>query len=115
MIVSEDAASEPKQIRFAEEFETVDVTNLSECITRQESFPVGTHVISLGNIAQAKLLSIKPKASTVSGTVTMSINGSLTEIPLRAGKVSRLWTTFTSLSITVTGNPVEMLIVIAGD
>lgn len=114
MTISEDTASEPKQIRFSEESEVVDVTNLSECITRQEVFPVGTHAISLGNIALAKLLSIRPKASTVSGSVTMSINGS-SALSLRPGKITRMWTDYTSLSITVAGNPVEVLVVVAGD
>lgn len=113
--ISEDASVEPKLIRCQEESEVTDVTTLSEVVTRQETFPVGTHVISLGNISQGKFLMIKPKASTTAGTVVMNLDGSLTAHSLRAGKITKMWTNYTSLSLTVAVASVELLIVMAGD
>jgi hypothetical protein len=96
LTISDDSTSEPKSIRFSEEFEDIDTLLLKESITRQESFPIGTHAISLGNIALGKFLYIKPKKD-----LQVAINGG-PAITFRAGKASRLWIAITSLSITTT-------------
>lgn len=107
LIISEDSSTDPKMIRFSEAFEDTDVTLLPEVTVRQETFPVATHVISLGNIAQGRFLFIKPKAQIVA-----SIGGQT--LTLRANKVFTAWVEFTSLSIIVSGTPAEVVIALAG-
>ena len=108
LVLSSDTNNEPKQIRFSEEFEDIDVTNLKESVTRQETFPVGTHSISMGNIALGRFLLIKPK-----NNLTASIGGE--NLNLKGGKISRLWADFASLDIVVSTEPQEVLIVVAGE
>lgn len=105
--MSEDTLNEPKLIRFAEELETIDATTLTETLLRQEKFPVGTHSIPLGNIAQGKFLAVKPDANCV-----VEIDGS--PINLLGGKISILWATITSLSLTISGTEQEVLVFVAG-
>ena len=108
IILSEDTTNIPKKIRFAEEFEDTDVTNLLECLVREESFPIGTHTISLGNIAQGKFLIIKPAADLL-----VKIDGGSNQTFV-AGKFSKMWVKFTSLEITVSTAAQVVVIGIAG-
>ena len=109
IVLSEDTLSEPKQIRFSENFEDVDITLLKESITRHETFPIGVHAISLGNIALGKFLCLKPDFD-----VEASINGGALQ-KFRANKVSKLWVELTSLSLTVTTQANEVVVVVAGE
>lgn len=108
-ILSKDATTTPKQVRFSEDFEDIDSTTLMESVTRDETFPVGTNSIALGNIALGKYLLVKPSAS-----VGLKIDGGAT-IPLRSGKVSKIWCDFTSVDLVVTGAAAQVLVVIAGE
>jgi hypothetical protein len=110
ILLSEDTLSEPKLTRFGEEFEDVDLVALKEVVLRQETFPVGTHAISLGNIATAKLLIVKPDESDI----TITVNGSATPIKCLAGKRSKIWSEITSLDITLTVAQ-EVLVLLAGE
>jgi hypothetical protein len=107
LTVSSDTLNEPKLIRLAEEFEDIDTTLLKESVTRQETFPVGTHSIGLGNIALGKFLYIKPAKD-----LQAIINGE--SITLRGGKASKMWVSVTTLSIT-TAEIQEVLVFCAGE
>jgi hypothetical protein len=108
--ISEDTTNEPKLIRLSEDIETTDVTLLKESISRQETFPVGTHAISLGNIALGKFLYLKPKQD-----MEFSINGSTPVLKARGGKATKMWVEITSLSITISTDPQEVLVFCAGE
>ena len=108
LTISEDAVTEPKSIRFQEDFEDIDTTLLKEIVVRQETFPIGTHAISLGNISTGKFLYIKPKKD-----LQVSINGGANQT-FRGGKASKLWMTVTSLSIIPT-EAQEVILVCAGE
>lgn len=108
LVVSEDTSSDPKNIRFSEVVDMTDDTLLPESLVRQETYPVGTHVISLGNIAEARYLFIKPSAN-----ITIEVNGS--PISLRANKTFRGWITFTSLSLIVAGQPAQIVLFVGGN
>lgn len=107
--LSEDSTNPPKQIRLSESFDDVDVELLKDVIIRQETFPVGSHSISLGNIAEGRYFLIKPKAQ-----IQCSINGA-PAYTLRANKVTKGWLIFNAITITVSTQPVEVLIVLAGE
>lgn len=107
--ISADTLNEPKLIRFDESFEDVDVLAIKEVVTRQEEFPVGTHSISLGNIALAKLLIVKPE-----NDLEILVNGSVTPLKCLAGKRTKIWAEVTSLSI-VTAEAQEVLVLLAGE
>lgn len=106
--ISEDASSDPKNIRFAEEVEDTNTELLPEVVVRQEIFPVGSHNIPLGNIAEGRYLFIKPTAQ-----ITFKLNNG-TDLTLRAGKVFRAWINFTQLDITVSSNPAQVVLFAAG-
>lgn len=108
IILSDDSSSDPKQIRFRSEQDAIDTALLIESKTLQESFPVGTTSISLGNISQGRFLYVKPEAACVA-----TIDGQT--LSLRAGKASSIWADFTTLSITVTGTPNKIVLVVAGE
>lgn len=108
-LICEDLAVNPKEIRFKEEFEDIELELLVECLVRQETFPIGTYAISLGNIAEGRWLFVKASAD-----LGLSINGGAA-LTLRGEKTTRLWVNFTSLSITVSGNATEVLIALAGE
>lgn len=110
LLISEDTKNDPKLIRFAEELEDIDLVEIKEIALRQETFPVGTHSISLGNIALAKLLVLKPDAD-----LEISVNGSTPLLKIKGGKLSKIWGEITSLSITVSTNPQEVLALLAGE
>lgn len=109
IILSDDSTNEPKQIRFRQEFEDIDVTLLKESITRQEKFPIGSTVISMGQIAQGKFFVIKPTKA-----IQLKLNNSLTLLNVRANKFTKMWIDFTSVEI-VTTEEQDVLIVIAGE
>lgn len=106
--ISHDTLGEPKSIRFSEDFEDIDFTLLKEVVVRQETFPVGSHVIQLNNIAQGKFLYIKP-----SKDLQVSINGASAQT-FRGLKASKMWMTVTALTI-ITTDIQEVLIVCAGE
>jgi hypothetical protein len=108
ILLSEDLGPEPKKIRFKEQFENSELELIKEVKVLQEVFPIGTHSISLGNIAQGRFLLIKPKSN-----VQISINGGAA-LTLREDKVTKMWLNFTQLSLTVTGSASEVIIVVAG-
>lgn len=109
ILLSEDTLTEPKLIRFGEDFEDVDLVSIKEVTSRQETFPVGTHAISLGNISLARLLIIKPDED-----LEITINGSSTPLKVLGGKRTKIWGEITSLSINVTTQQ-EVLALLAGE
>jgi hypothetical protein len=107
IVLSEDTISDPKKIRYSEDFEDIDTTLLTESITKNDTLSTGTHVISMGNIAAGKFLCIKPDAD-----LGISINGGAT-ITIRADKVTKMWATITSLSLIAT-EATDVSLVLAG-
>ena len=112
IIISEDQTSNPKKIRFKEEFDDVDLENLKEVSSRQESFPIGSHDIQLNNIAEGRFIYVKPIGST--GTVQLEINGS-NALTIKNGKATKLWTIFNQVRLIISGAANEVLIVVAGE
>lgn len=109
VLLSEDTLSVPKKVRFSEEFEDADIALLKESVVRQESFPVGTHSISLGNIAQGKWLFIKP-----TNDLEVKIDAGSNQT-FRGGKISKMWVNFTALEITVSTAAQVVVLGIAGE
>ena len=107
--LSEDALSEPKQIRLSEDSESIELSLAKECLVRTEVFPVGSHVINLGNITSPKWLFIKPSAD-----ISVSLNGNPNLI-FRGGKISKLWVTLTTVQISVLTASVTVTIALAGE
>ena len=107
-LLSEDVSNDPKQVRFKSDSDSVDITTLLKSKTIQEVLPIGVQTISLGSIAQGRYLYVKPKNACV-----VSIDGQ--NLSLRAGKTSSVWADFTSLTVTVSGEPNDIVLVIAGD
>lgn len=116
IVISDDLGNDPRQIRYSEETEVIDVTNYTETLTRQQIFNVGNHTIDLSSFASGKLLIIKSKlpVSPAAGTVSILLNGSLTSITLENGKTTKIWANITSLDLVVATDPVELTIVVAG-
>lgn len=111
LILSEDTLNVPQQIRFAEAFEDVDVTNIAEAVSRQEAFVVGTTSIPLEQISTsaAALIFIKPASD-----INISINGG-TAFTVLGGKRTKMWVKgLTSLDVIVSGQPIQVLIVVGG-
>jgi len=103
--LSEDDVNDPKQIRFSQIYENVDLTQLKECLQRVESFPIGSHSIGMGNIAQGRWLFLKADKD-----IGVSINSG-TVLTLRAGKATMMWVNFTSLDLVVSVVTVVTLLV----
>lgn len=108
ILLSEDATNDPKQIRFKSESEIIDIASLKNSKTIQETLPVGVQTISLANITQGRYVYVKPKNACV-----ISIDGQT--LALRAGKASTIWADFTSLTITISSEPNDIVLVVAGD
>ena len=106
--ISEDASSDPKNIRFAEEVEDTNVELLPKLVERSDTFPVGSHSINMGTIAQGRYVFINPAAS-----IGVAFNGGA-PITLRAAKAFRAWVDFTSIDITVSGSPSVVVLLAAG-
>lgn len=106
--ISEDLLTDPKKIKFADDFEDTDAVLLKEIVSRFESFPIGTTAISLGNIATPKLLIIKPK-----NDVVIVLDGN--NYTVRGGKLSKIWISFASLSLTISTAANEISLVVAGE
>lgn len=113
IIISEDVSNQPKQIRFSDESEDVDVTSLTKFRDLVDNYPVGSNALSLGQITQGKFIWIRPAAD-----VTLVVDSQ--NIKLKAGKASKLWTEFTTLAIDVpnttqnTSTPPLVSLVIGG-
>jgi hypothetical protein len=107
--ISKDLVNDPKVIKFSEDFSDIDVASLAEIVTRDESFPVGTVSIPMGNIASGKFLYIRPEAD-----ITFTLNGG-SPLVAKGGKATKMWTTVTSLTLTIPAAvPVSVALVIAG-
>lgn len=113
--ISEDQSNAPQNIRFEDAVNDVDLTSLAHLHDCSDSFPAGTATIGLGQIAMAKFLWIKPAS-----TIQIILSGSATAITLQAGKASKLWAAFNSLSVVVPNTtqnsvtPVAVTIVVGG-
>jgi len=106
--LSEDNVNDPKLIRFSQTYESVDLTLLKECLQRVETFPIGTHSIGFGNIAQGRWFHIKPNLD-----MGISINSG-TVLTLRANKATSMWVNFTSLDLVVSA-PTVVTLLVAGE
>lgn len=106
--ISADEISAPKEIRFQTDSTTEDTSTFNEIQTLDAIFPVGTTVVSMGSIAAAKFLYIKPTL-----TCTAVISGE--QLVLRAGKENKMWVDFTTLSIIEATANNFISLVIAGD
>lgn len=107
--ISQDSVQSPTQIRFSDTISDTDTASILKSVTIQTEFPAGTHAIDLGQITTGKLLLIKPTAN-----MTMNLDAADTDYTLKAGKMSKLWADFTSLSITVSGAAQTISIFVGG-
>lgn len=109
IVLSEDTLQIPKKVRFSEDYEDTDVALLKESITRQETFPIGTMTIPMGNITQGKFLFIKP-----TNDLQVKLDGGSNHT-FRGGKVSKMWVNFSALEITVSTAAQVVVVGIAGE
>jgi hypothetical protein len=109
IVISEDEVSDPQEIRYKTKYETNDDTSITEVVSNELSFPVGTTPVSLGLISAGKFVSVKPEAD-----LTLEIDGE--PVNLRANKRSFIWADFTAIQI-INGGVAAVIasVVIGGD
>ena len=93
MTLSNDVSTTPKSVRFSELLSDIDITSLTESVTRDESWPIGTSVINMSSIAAGKFIYFKADQAS-----TLIING--VSVNILANKPNILWCSFTSVSLT---------------
>ena len=108
IILSEDTLTEPKEIRFQQEDDEIDLETLIDGGGNTKTYPTGTHSIDLSEITLGKWLYIKADKE-----ITISIDAG-PALTLIAGKPSEMWLEFASLSI-VTTEDTRITIAIAGE
>lgn len=108
MVISKDEVSNPQQVRFQSAFSDTDVLTCQESKTIEDTFPIATTPVDMGNIAQGKLIVVKP-----TGDCTLVLDSQ--NIALRGGKESKIWADFTTVSIIEATAPNEISMCIAGD
>jgi len=107
--LSRDTGSSPQDILSKKYEVSTDATLLTESVTFDQPFPVATTALSMGTIAQGRFIYVKPTSD-----ISIIFNGGAEPIVFRAGKVSKMWINFTAASVVVSGAPVQVNIVIAG-
>ena len=108
VLISEDNVSVPTEIKYQTDTSVVDTTSITECVDSSSTFPIGTTVVPLGNIAAGKVLIIKPTTAC-----QVDIGGEV--ISLRANKRSIIWADFTAVSIIQALVTNSISILIGGD
>lgn len=108
IVVSKDEVANPTQVRFESSFTEADVLTCNESKTIEDTFPIATTAVDMGNIAAGKLIVIKP-----TGDCTLLLDAQ--EIALKGGKESKIWASFATVSIVEATAPNEISILIAGD
>lgn len=86
-----------------------DTSSLTNAVEYNQSFPVATTVVGMGQVGTGKFLYIKPTAN-----VTAVFDGGAETHVFLAGKASRIWMNFSALSLTVSGSANIIQVVIAG-
>lgn len=109
LTLSRDISSSPQDIIMKHVENVNEDVLLTEAAELDQPLPVATNVFPMGTIATGRFLYIKPAAN-----VSLIFNGGTEQILIRGGKVTRLWADFTSLDIVVTGAPVQVHAVVAG-
>ena len=107
-VLSEDNATQPKDIRFQKCDEITDSATLIDGGGSTKTYPVATHAIDMGNVTEGRwLYLIADKA------LTFSVSGgpAMTTIPNRP---TEMWVKYTSLDITTT-EETRVTIAIAGE
>lgn len=107
VILSEDNASEPKNQKFAEEDNIVDLTSLVNESSSSKTYAIGAHSIPLTGIAQVRYVYIKADED-----ITVEINGAAA-LTLLADKPTELWAVVTSLTIN-TAASTRIVLAVAG-
>ncbi len=107
LVLSQDNIATPVNVLFSAVLEVADTTSLTKAKTVNEVFPIGDTVISLGTITTGKFLYVKPTTNVV---IDLG-NGPITFL---AGKQSVLWTTFTEITVTVSGATNDVFLAIGG-
>ncbi len=108
VLISEDNVSAPTEIKYQTDTSVADTASITECVDSSSTFPIGTTVVSLGNIAAGKLIIVKPTTAC-----QIDIGGEV--ISLRAAKRSIIWADFTAVSIIQAGVTNQISILIGGD
>ena len=106
--ISEDNVTDPQQILFKNISEVSDITSITECRNVSETFPVGTTVVSMGNIVAGNYIWCKP-----TNACSLVIDAQV--IPIAAGKETKMWCNFAALSVTVVTAVNKIQLIIAGD
>jgi len=106
--ISTDELSNPKEIKFQTDSTSEDLLSCNEVKSADDIFPVATTAVSMGNITNGKFIYAKP---TLDCTLVLSGEN----VALRAGKASKIWANFTSVSIIEAVAPNAIELVIAGD
>ena len=106
--LSNDAGTNPQSIIFKELANSTDAVSLTQAEEFKENFPVGVNVIPMGQLGTGKFLYIKPTAN-----VTAIFDGGAETHVFLAGKASRLWMNYTAMSLTVSGAPNFIQVIVA--
>ena len=104
--LSNDISSTPKSIRFSEFLSDIDITSLTESVTRDESWAAGTYAINMSSISAGKFIYFKTDIAA-----KLTING--VDVNVLANKPSLIWCSFSSISLTFTATT-KATLVIAG-
>jgi len=101
ILISDDTSNQPQNIRFDEEISDIDVTSLTQILNLSPAqFAPGTTAINMQTIATGLWLYIKPTAA-----LSLIINGQA-PLDLQPGKSTKMWATFTSISVVNPGTTV---------
>jgi hypothetical protein len=95
-ILSEDTATQPKDIRFQKCDEITELVTLVDGGGDSKTYPIGAHSIDMGNVAEGRWLYL---ISDQEITFSLSGGAALTTIP---DKPIAMWVKFTSLDLTTT-------------
>lgn len=104
LVLSVDNATTPTQIRFSEDLTDSETTLISESITRNESFPIGTNIINMGTIAAGKFLYLKSNQA-----LDLDIDGEV--LSVLANKPIMLWVDFAAISLITSQVSIVSLVV----
>ena len=110
LILSEDNLSQPKRLIFTSDGadDAVDTTTLKDAQNFSKTYPIGTHIINVQQIANACWYYIKADKA-----VTLSIDSGSNRT-LVADKPTESWEKFTAFTL-ITTEETRVTLAIAGD
>ena len=110
LLISDDASNTPQFIRLNEQISDTDITTLTQVVVASPAtYPVGTTSVNMGQIVAGLWLYVKPAAD-----IQLQLSGGA-PITFKGGKSSKMWVSFTSLTVVNPSTaPISMTLVIGG-